>query len=179
MANAEFPNRRDTERDSGAQPERNRPDSITQEGKDINTTLSHEQRMNGVETSAGRQGSDSNDYDPNKPVEDRGGYGMQDTDRRPGDYSHDRGDDETWRNAQHGAAPVRNSRYDRDEDRARGSVSAQPGQENAGVKDEHPERPGHDTSEGKAENGQGNDERGDYGRGVADAEQPETTKGQQ
>lgn len=173
MADSKFPIRRDEERDSGAQPERNRPDSITQEGKDINTTLSHDQRMHGVETSAGNQGSGNADYQPNKPVEDRGGYGMQDTDRRPGDRENGEG------NAQVGASPLHDSRYSRDEERSRGSVSAQPGQEKADVQDEHPERPGHDTPEGKARNGQGNDERGGYGVGTANPEKPATTKGQQ
>jgi hypothetical protein len=174
MVDTKFPNRRDTERDSGAQPERNRPDSITQEGKDINTTLSHDQRMQGVVTSAGNQGVGRDDYAPNKPVEDRGGYGMQDTDRRPGDR-----DNAIQGNAQTGAAPQHDGRYSRDDDRARGSVSAQPGQQDANVQDERPERPGHDTPEGKAENGKGNDERGGYGVGTANPEKPATTKGQQ
>ncbi len=173
MAETKFPVSRDTERDSGAQPERNRPDSITQEGKDINTTLSHDQRMHGVETSAGNQGSGTDDYQPNKPTEDRGGYGMQDTDRRPGDRDNAEG------GAQVGAAPQHDSRYSRDEERSRGGVSAQPGQEKADIQDEHPERPGHNTSEGKAHNGRGNDERGGYGVGTANPEKPATTKGQQ
>jgi hypothetical protein len=173
MVDTKFPNRRDTERDSAAQPERNRPDSITQEGKDINTTLSHDQRMDGVDASAGLQGSGDKDYEPNKPVEDRGGYGMQDTDRRPADRDNAQG------SAQVGASPLHDSRYSRDEERARGSVSAQPGQEDANVQDENPERPGHDTPEGKAENGKGNDERGGYGVGTANPEKPSTTKGQQ
>ena len=98
MADPKYPNRRDKERDSGAQPERNRPDSITQEGKDINTALSHDQRMHGVETSEGHQGSGSDDFQPNKPAEDQGGYGMQDTDRRPADRDNAEG------NAQVGAS---------------------------------------------------------------------------
>ena len=98
---------------------------------------------------------------------------MQDTDRRPGDRENGEG------NAQVGASPLHDSRYSRDEERSRGSVSAQPGQEKADVQDEHPERPGHDTPEGKARNGQGNDERGGYGVGTANPEKPATTKGQQ
>jgi hypothetical protein len=174
MADTRYPTRRDKERDSGAQPDRNRPDSITQEGKDINTTLSHDQRMHGVETVAGHQGTDSDDFQPNKPAEDQGDYGMQDTDRRPGDRENGvQGD------AQTGAALQHDSRYSREEERSRGSVSAQPGQEKADIQDERPERPGHDTPEGKAHNGRGNDERGGYGVGTANPEKPVTTKGQQ
>ncbi|MBP2159193.1 MULTISPECIES: hypothetical protein [Asticcacaulis] len=173
MADTKYPISRDKERDSGAQPERNRPDSITQEGKDINTALSHDQRMHGVETSEGHQGSGSGDFQSNKPAEDQGGYGMQDTDRRPADRDNAEG------NAQVGASPLHDSRYSRDEERARGSVSAQPGQEKADIQDERPERPGHDTPEGKAHNGRGNDERGGYGVGTANPETPATTKGQQ
>ena len=173
MAETKYPNNRDKERDSGAQPERNRPASITQEGKDINTTLSHDQRMRGVETVAGHQGTGSDDFQQNKPDEDHGGYGMQDTDRRPADRNNAEG------NTQVGASPQHDSRYRQDEARVRGSVSAQPGQEKANVQDERPERPGHDTPEGKAHNGRGNDERGGYGVGTANPETPATTKGQQ
>lgn len=173
MVDTKFPNRRDTERDSSEQPERNRPHSLTQAGKDLNKTLTYEQRMAEVETTAGDTGSNSEDYAPNKTVEDRGGYGMQDTDRRPADRDNAQG------SAQVGASPLHDSRYSRDEERARGSVSAQPGQQDANVHDEHAERPGHDTPEGKAENGKGNDERGGYGVGTANPEKPSTTKGQQ
>lgn len=46
-------------------------------------------------------------------------------------------------------------------------AGAQPGQTDANVKDEHPERPGHGTAKGRAYTGKGNDERGKYGRGSA------------
>lgn len=173
MANTKTTDRRDAGADLTNQRSSSRPGAITQEGKDINTPQTHEQRMEGVETKQGHQGTDSRDYRPNKSVEDRGGYGMQDTDRRPADRDNDQG------KAQLGASPLHDSRYSRDEDRSRGSVSAQPGQQDANVQDERPERPGHDTPEGKAHNGKGNDERGGYGVGTANPEKPATTKGQQ
>lgn len=129
-----------------------RPGSITQDGKDINTPLSHEDRMEGVNTQAGHQGTSSTDYQPNRPDQDRGGFGMQDTDRQPGKADAVDPDEPQ-------------ARYGSDEDRSRGSVSAQPGQEKADVTDQRPEHPGHGTAEGKAQTGKGNDERGEYGRG--------------
>lgn len=164
MADTKSTDHSDAGADLTNQRSSSRPGSITQEGKDINTSQTHKQRMEGVETTQGHQGTPSKDFDPDKANADRDGFGMQDTDRRPADRDNAQGD------AQVGASPLHDSRYSRDEDRSRGSVSAQPGQQEADIKDEHPERPGHATPEGKAQNGKGNDERGEYGKGSANTQ---------
>lgn len=139
----------------------NRADSITPDGKAINQPLTHAQRMKGVTATEGHQGrSASGDYHESKRDEDRGGYGMADTDRLPADKGRP---DDT-----HG-------RYNSEP--ANRSIGSQPGKAAADVPAAKGDaaKPGHETPEGRArDDGRGHDERGEYGKATGDFETPES-----
>lgn len=174
----------------------NRVASITQEGQGLNQSQTEEERVHAVPKTCGHTGNVwSQDYEPKARSEERGGYGMLDRDERPGAYPLEArdtvGDDMTWRDAQYGASPLRNSRYAEDEAHQR--VHAGERGDNFGAQARLPQgeteqtprdesvdenRPGFENEQSHSHMpGQGKDERGRYGKAPADNTEPENYGG--